>query len=211
MSTTSLWVYAVGFIAQGFFSARILVQWILSERACRVLSPTVYWIFSLAGSVLLCVYGWLRLDFSIMLGQFISYYVYVWNLDAKGVWHRLSLLLRLAVVTLPVAGIGFGLSQGTFFFHQLFHNKDVPLWLLVFGSAGQIIFTVRFVYQWYYSYRRHASLLPVGFWVISLVGSGIIVCYGIFRLDPVLILGQSVGFVAYSRNIVLGRRALRLR
>lgn len=206
MSSTSLCVYAIGFIAQGFFSARILVQWILSERARRVLSPTVYWVFSLAGSILLFVYGWLRTDFSIMLGQLISYYIYVWNLNIKGVWKRIPFLLRTAIALLPVVAITMGVAQGPAFFNSLFSNKAVPLWLLVFGSAGQVIFTVRFIYQWYYSYRRHASLLPVGFWVISLVGSGIIVSYGIFRLDPVLILGQSVGFIAYSRNIIIGKR-----
>ena len=49
----------------------------------------------------------------------------------------------------------------------------------------------------------HAYILPVGFWIISLVGSGIIMAYACFRLEPVLIIGQSVGFVTYSRNIVL--------
>lgn len=203
---SSLWVYAIGFIAQGFFSARILVQWILSERARRVLSPTIYWVFSLAGSILLFVYGWLRSDFSIMLGQLISYYIYVWNLNIKGAWQRIPVVPRWAIAALPVVAICMGAVQGPQFFMHLFHNESVPLWLLMFGSAGQIIFTVRFIYQWYYSYRRHASMLPVGFWIISLVGSGIIVAYGIFRLDPVLILGQSVGFIAYSRNIVLGKR-----
>lgn len=78
-------VYALGFLAQGFFSARMLVQWIMSERAKRSLSPDIYWIFSLAGSILLFVYGWLRDDFSIIFGQFISYYIYIWNLNIKGV------------------------------------------------------------------------------------------------------------------------------
>ena len=81
---------------------------------------------------------------------------------------------------------------------------EVPFWLLLFGSAGQIIFTLRFVYQWVYSVRRHQSFLPVGFWIISLIGSGTIIAYGIFRHDPVLILGQSFGFVAYCRNLVIG-------
>ncbi len=35
------------------------------------------------------------------------------------------------------------------------------------------------------------------------MGSGIIMAYACFRLEPVLIIGQSVGFVTYSRNIVL--------
>ena len=85
-------VYGIGFLAQGFFSARILVQWILSERARKVLSPSVFWILSIAGSYLLCLYGVLRHDFAIVLGQFISYYIYLWNLKAKGIWadYRIS-------------------------------------------------------------------------------------------------------------------------
>lgn len=200
---SSLLVYALGFLAQGFFSARMLVQWIMSERAKRSLSPDIYWVFSLMGSILLFVYGWLRDDFSIIFGQFISYYIYIWNLSIKGVWPRLPRLLRAVIFCLPLAALAMMLSEASAFVETFFHNSDVPLWLLVFGSAGQFIFTVRFIYQWYYSYRRHASILPVGFWIISLVGSGIIVAYACFRLDPVLIIGQSVGFVTYSRNIVL--------
>lgn len=71
------------------------------------------------------------------------------------------------------------------------------------GTVHSTGFTLRFVYQWYYSYRRHVSLLPLGFWIISLIGSGTIVIYGIIRRAPVLILGQSFGLVAYVRNIVL--------
>ena len=68
-------VFAIGFVAQGFFSARMLIQWVLSERSHRVVSPVLFWACSLAGSVLLCVYGILRDDFAIVLGQFISYYI----------------------------------------------------------------------------------------------------------------------------------------
>lgn len=55
--STSVFTLAVGFLAQGFFSARILVQWLLSERARKVLSPSVFWVLSLAGAYLLCFYG----------------------------------------------------------------------------------------------------------------------------------------------------------
>ena len=41
MSDTAF-VWAVGFLAQGFFSARILVQWVRSECARRVLSPSLF-------------------------------------------------------------------------------------------------------------------------------------------------------------------------
>ncbi len=207
---SSATVYAIGFVAQGFFSARMIIQWVLSERAKRSVSPNLYWVCSLVGSVLLFTYGWLRDDFSIIFGQLISYYIYIWNLDIKGVWHRLPLPLRALLFSLPAAAVALMLSEAAVFVENFFRNEKVPLWLLFFGSAGQLIFTVRFIYQWYYSYRRHASFLPIGFWVISLVGSGIIVAYGCFRLDPVLILGQSVGFITYSRNIMLESRRKRM-
>lgn len=203
MSTVA--IYAVGFIAQGFFSARILLQWILSERAHRVLSPNIFWVFSLMGSVLLFSYGWLRSDFSIILGQLISYYIYIWNLNIKGVWQKIPMLIRGIVMILPIVAILMMINDAAIFIDRFLHNREVPLPLLLFGSAGQVIFTLRFVYQWYYSYRKQESILPCGFWVISLIGSAIIVSYGVFRLDPVLILGQSFGLVAYIRNIILSK------
>ncbi|MGP1436933.1 MAG: lipid-A-disaccharide synthase N-terminal domain-containing protein [Phocaeicola sp.] len=200
-------IYAIGFIAQGFFSARILVQWIMSERSHKVVSPNLYWICSLIGSILLFTYGWLRNDFSIILGQFISYYIYIWNLNIKGVWIKVPKVIRICIFILPVLAFIFTIKNASAFANSFLQNKDIPLWLVIFGSLGQIIFTMRFIYQWYYSQRRQESILPVGFWIISLVGSGIIVSYGIIRLDPVLILGQSVGFIAYVRNIIISRKS----
>ena len=199
-------VYIIGFLAQIFFSARILVQWILSERAKEIVSPSIFWILSIAGSYLLFIYGWCRDDFSIILGQIISYYIYIWNLNEKGIWRNVNILLRIILFITPLVACAFLLKSPEQFISQFFKNVDIPIWLLIFGSDGQVIFTLRFIYQLIYSYRKHESKLPIGFWIISLVGSSIIVSYGIFRLDPVLILGQSVGFIAYIRNIILGVR-----
>ena len=73
------------------------------------------------------------------------------------------------------------LHDAQHFIDSFFRNEEVPLWLLIFGSMGQIIFTLRFVYQWAYSFHHKESLLPAGFWIISLVGSSVIVAYGVFR------------------------------
>lgn len=204
---SAAYVYAIGFVAQGFFSARMIIQWILSERAKKVVSPDLYWICSLVGSVLLFCYGWMRDDFSIIFGQLISYYIYIWNLNIKGVWHRIPIVFRALLFALPIAAIVLMFSDIPAFVSNFLQNEKVPLPLVIFGSLGQFIFTIRFIYQWYYSYRRHQSILPVGFWIISLVGSGIIVSYALFRLDPVLIIGQSIGFFTYSRNIVLYKKS----
>ena len=200
-------IYVIGFLAQVFFSARILLQWILSERAKKVISPAIFWQLSIVGSYLLFVYGWLRDDFAIILGQIISYYIYIWNLDKKHQWKKLPFVIRTLLLLTPVAAILYMLKDASAFVDQFFRNEKIPLWLLIYGSMGQIIFTLRFVYQWIYSKRKDESLLPIGFWVISLFGSLIIVSYAIYRRDPVLILGQSTGLIDYSRNIYLSRRA----
>lgn len=199
-------IYAIGFLAQGFFSARILVQWIMSEKAHRVLSPTIFWVFSVIGSYLLFLYGFLRNDFAIILGQFISCYVYLWNLKAKGVWVRIPVAIRIVLLLVPVIAVLLMAGDTKRFIADFLHNADVPLWLLVYGSAGQIIFTLRFVYQFLVSRRKGVSELPPGFWLLSLIGSMMIVSYAIFRLDPVLIVGQSFGLVAYTRNLMIGRK-----
>lgn len=199
-------IFLVGFLAQALFSARILFQWILTERAKQVVSPASFWILSIIGSYLLCLYGWLRHDFSIILGQFIAYYIYLWNLNEKGLWRRLPRMVKALLLATPLLACAFMLHDAESFIRNFFQNDKVPLWLLIFGSMGQIIFTLRFVYQWAYSFRYKESLLPNGFWIISLVGSTAIVIYGIIRRDPVLILGQSVGFIAYSRNLIIGYR-----
>jgi len=198
--------YATGFLAQGFFSARTLVQWLMSERAGRVLSPSVFWIFSLTGSILLFVYGWERNDFSIILGQFVSYYIYIWNLNVKGVWGRLPLMPRGMIMALPLAAVFMAAAEGSSFAGSFLTDSGIPVPLMLFGSAGQLVFTARFVYQWAYSRRRHRSELPAGFWAISLTGSLCIAVYGMLRSDPVLIIGQSVGLVAYIRNLILHKK-----
>lgn len=200
-------IYVIGFLAQVFFSARILLQWFLSERAKKVISPAIFWQLSIVGAYLLFVYGWLRDDFAIILGQIISYYIYIWNLDKKHQWKKLPVIIRTLLLLTPVVAILYMLKDVGIFVDQFFRNEKIPLWLLVYGSMGQIIFTLRFVYQWIYSKRKDESLLPIGFWVISLFGSLIIVSYAIYRSDPVLILGQSTGLIAYSRNIYLSKRA----
>ena len=202
-------MYVIGLIAQVFFSARMLIQWVLSEKQKRVVSPVLYWVFSLIGAYLLCIYGWLRNDFAIILGQFISYYIYLWNLNASGIWHKCAPVLRALLLVTPILVavslfLGGADPAGT-----LFRNPDIPLPLLLFGCFSQALFTLRFVYQWWYSSRRHVSVLPMGFWVISLTGSLLICLYAILRLDIVLILGQALGLAAYARNIVIGLRSAR--
>ena len=202
-------VFLIGIAAQILFSGRLLVQWIASERAKKVLSPTLFWQMSMAASFMLCVYGWLRNDFAIIAGQLISYYIYIWNLRAKKAWDTMPAVLRAVVSYLPVAAMCWFAIDWRETAEHLFQQENIPGWLIVFGTVGQFTFTLRFIYQWRYSARAGESLLPTTFWLISLLGSGMIIAYAIIRRDPVLILGQSTGFVVYLRNIMISRRAAR--
>jgi len=140
------------------------------------------------------------------LGQVISYYIYIWNLNIKGVWKKTPLIIQLLLILTPVIALFFAVENANQFISTFLQNDKVPMWLLIFGSLGQILFTFRFIYQIIYSARRNESILPLGFWIISLTGSTLIIAYAIIRMDPILILGQSAGFIAYIRNIVIYRK-----
>lgn len=78
--------------------------------------------------------------------------------------------------------------------------------ILVIGFAGQAMFFMRFFVQWLYSEKHKRSLIPTAFWYFSLGGSCLLLTYAILKKDPVFIVGQSTGFIIYTRNLALIRR-----
>jgi lipid-A-disaccharide synthase-like uncharacterized protein len=82
----------------------------------------------------------------------------------------------------------------------------MSLWVKI-GFLGQFAFTARFVVQWIASEKKRDSVVPVAFWWLSLVGGGILLAYAINRRDPVIIVGQAMGLVVYTRNLMLVERA----
>ncbi|MGB0909332.1 MAG: lipid-A-disaccharide synthase N-terminal domain-containing protein [Nitrospirales bacterium] len=80
------------------------------------------------------------------------------------------------------------------------------IWVTI-GFLGQSLFFCRWVLQWFVSERNAESRIPIPFWYMSLGGSVIVLCYALYRKDPVFIAGQSVGAVVYLRNLVLIHRS----
>ncbi len=199
-------VTSIGFIAQILFSARLLLQWFASEKNKKVTTPSSFWIHSLAASFLLFIYGYLRHDFAIMLGQMITYYIYIRNLQLSGEWKKLHVIFRWLLVLFPVIIIAWFYNNNTYDISNLLGSNSLPLWLLILGAVGQVVFTFRFILQWIYSERIKESVLPLSFWVVSLIGSAMILTYAVIRKDPVLFVGQLFGFVVYARNIMLIRK-----
>jgi lipid-A-disaccharide synthase-like uncharacterized protein len=75
----ALW-YAIGFLGQVTFGSRFFVQWIVSERARRVIIPRTFWYLSLLGGVALFAYALHRRDPVFAVGQGLGLIVYARNL-----------------------------------------------------------------------------------------------------------------------------------
>jgi lipid-A-disaccharide synthase-like uncharacterized protein len=202
-------IFSIGFLAQICFSARLLVQWIRSEKAGRVLSPVLFWQLSILASFLMMIYGILRQDLSIIIGQTMTYGIYIRNLYYKGFWDKIPRLARILAIVFPILAISILFSGNTYNFNKIIGNQSIPLYLLFWGITGQFVFTFRFVYQWYYTEKQKQSVLPIGFWVISISGSLMVLSYAVIRRDPVLFVGQIFGTVVYSRNILIWLRQRR--
>lgn len=199
-------IYGIGFLAQLLFSGRLLLQWLVSEKHKKVLTPSLFWKLSLFASFLLFTYGYLRNDFSIMLGQALTYYIYIRNLQLQGEWQKSPVILRWFLYLFPLFIVIYAYNNNVYDVHKLFFNDAIPLWLLLLGIAAQITFTFRFIYQWIYSERMKESSLPFGFWMLSLIGAILILIYAIIRKDPVLLIGHLMGSIIYVRNIILSRK-----
>ena len=71
------------------------------------------------------------------------------------------------------------------------------------GLLGQALFGARFIIQWIMSERVGRSIIPLPFWFCSLGGGVVLLSYAIHRQDIVFILGQGMGLIVYTRNLVL--------
>lgn len=195
------WYTLIGLLGQIFFAARMLWQWIASERQHRVVNPVIFWWLSMLGALSMSIYGFLRSDLAIMLAQFISYYIYIFNLHLKRQFLSWKVILIPILVFTPIILMAFELKSFDNF-TKLFLNKEyIPYWLLAIGFIGQFLFTFRFIYQSIKSYRAKKSILPLKFWYISTIAALLVQLYGLLRLDIVLILGQVGGLITYIRNI----------
>lgn len=74
---------------------------------------------------------------------------------------------------------------------------------LAFGIIAQLLFTARFLVQWLASEKEGRSVMPLSFWYFSLGGGLMTLIYGIVRREPIIIMGQALAMIIYTRNMVL--------
>src|SRR6185295_16627245 len=75
------WWVVLGFAAQLMFTMRFVVQWIETERQKKSVIPLAFWLFSIAGGLLLLLYALYRRDPVFIAGQVFGVFVYLRNLQ----------------------------------------------------------------------------------------------------------------------------------
>lgn len=199
-------IYTIGFTAQLLFSSRLAVQWILSEKQKRVVTPSLFWKLSLLASILLFIYGFYRNDLAIMLGQVLTYYIYIRNLQLQKEWQKAPRIFQWLLLIGPIVLLLAGYFQGSLSWSKFTEKDNIATWLLLLGIVSQVLFTFRFIYQWIHSERIKVSELSIGFWRLSIAGACLVLVYATFRKDPVLWLGHGTGLIIYIRNTIIWRK-----
>jgi len=113
MLTRSYWLL-IGICGQLFFTARFIVQWLVSERRGKSIIPTSFWWLSLLGASALLLYAISRRDPVIIVGQAMGLIVYIRNL---------ILVRRARTSTLT----GLGSSRSVLLYHQKRHDDKQQL------------------------------------------------------------------------------------
>jgi len=185
----------IGFLGQGLFASRIILQWIASEKAGRSIVPRGYWSVSLVAAGLVLAYAVGRHNIVYALSVLPGALVAWRNMRLRRGRRRRELLPWAVALLALIAWAAY---------RQLLDEKYVgpPVWAAV-GITGSILWSLRNLLQWWISERLGQSTLPVSFWVLSLVGSLLLVLYAITRADLVMIIGYGFGCVPYVRNLRL--------
>ena len=179
----------------------------MSEKSKEIETPVMFWILSLLGSILLFTYGYLREDFAIMFGQVLIYGIYWRNLQLQGKWKEQNILFKILIIIFPIGFAAYIFFFGSLTWEQVFKAENIAGWLIALGIFGQLVYTSRFFYQWYYSEKHNESSLPMGFWILSLSGSALLFTYGIFRSDPVLMAAHFFGGIIYLRDMYILKKS----
>ena len=80
LSNIELIFLIIGFVGQGLFASRFIVQWIYSERKGESSIPIIFWYLSIFGGIGLLTYAIFRQDPVIIVGQTFGIFIYVRNL-----------------------------------------------------------------------------------------------------------------------------------
>lgn len=212
-------LYPLGFLAALLFGARVVLQWIASEKEQKSVVTKNFWILSIIANLCMTVHSLIQLQLPLMLVQ-AGQGVLSWrNLDLMGPKPKQR---SLPAVIWLLAGIELicltlFIYRCTFFENWSLmrvpkgpwdHSPEefAPLMWQIVGIAGIILFASRFWVQWIFAEKKVLSHFSEAFWWISLVGALLSLAYFAKINDIVNLLGPALGLLPYARNLLLVRR-----
>ncbi len=80
LTNIELFFLIIGFLGQGLFASRFIVQWIYSEQKGASSIPVIFWYLSIFGGIGLLTYAIFRKDPVIISGQLFGIFIYLRNL-----------------------------------------------------------------------------------------------------------------------------------
>ncbi len=213
-------LYPLGFLANLFFAARFILQWINSERTHQSHFSNSFWTMSLWGSLLMTMHSFIQVQFPVCLIQACNVVLYWRNLQLTKyqkkelipfskvcIW-LIILIISTTLAFMAQSWIAFGVLEWMRV-PDFFEPKDshVSLMWNAIGFCGTFLFASRFWLHWWRAEKNLADALRSDFWIISLAGSILALGYFIQIKDLVNIISFSAGMVPYIRNLILMKRS----
>lgn len=209
-------LYPLGFIPSLFFGARFLLQWLFSEKKGESIVPKTFWSLSFFGNLTLAIHSMIQMQAHILVMQIINGFIALRNINLMGMpkkrWRLQSFLISMlaAIFVSLLMLFVFCLNQdnGSFFRVPIApwdkgEGQSVSwIWHLL-GSTGLLLFSTRFIIQWFLAEKAGKSILGKSFWWTSLLGDILCLAYFVKLGDSVNFIGPIFGLIPYVRNLML--------
>lgn len=193
-------------VGQLCFAGRILLQWWRSEQAGRSVAPRGYWTWSLVGALFGSV-GAAGQGERLLIPAFVisgALYLRNWLLSSHtGEPRRVA---RFGGWWAAILGL---LASALLIVLAPENDAGAPWIWLVLGVAGQTVWSLRFVLQWWSSERAGVSHFPASFWWLTLIGAFCNLAYTLWLGQPEFVIAYLFSWWPPIRNLQLMRMARR--
>ena len=88
------------------------------------------------------------------------------------------------------------------FINDKLFGVEWHFWKVV-GWLGNVVFFSRFFVQWWATEKTKQVIVPNSFWWLSLIGSLLLLAYGLHRRDSVFIFAYAFTWIPYIRNLII--------